>query len=120
MRITNKFIDENHFVYSINAKKIILAQDKDKNAPPESYFAISCRKDDLDIYIDTYWVDINKNLVISFAYRYEDSWNIDENRWTYLLYDFLKSHNLPRQPLMLKGRIYPRERFKRLLKEYYC
>ena len=118
-RFTDKFINNNLFVYDTFADCIILAEKMEKSAPPERYFDIGARPDDLNIYTDTYWVDRQANLLIDFAYTYEESWEVNQDYWYELLYDHLEGHNLERREYELKRRIYPREKFKRLLKAYY-
>ena len=85
----------------------------------ERYFELSYGSGDADIYIDTYWVDYTNKKVIDFAYPYEHSWNVDARLWYEALYAHLESHGLERRSYELKRRVYPKERFKRLLQGYY-
>ena len=105
------------FLFDNFKEEIILAKDKDTTAPRERYFEIDYLRSDQDIYIDTYFV--KDNLAIDFAYSYEESWNTNYSIWLENLYNHFEKNNLERKPYYLKRRIYPKERFKRLLKQYY-
>ena len=115
----NLDIDANIFVYDRFCGEIILANKMDVYAPPERYHYVSCRVDDEDIYTDTFWVDITNKKYIDFSYHYNESWNVDEEKWTECLYTFFESHGLPRTYYSLRERRYPRKRFINLLKQYY-
>lgn len=117
MKITNDFIDNNIFLYDVFANEIILKSKKDDYAPPERYFEVGANKDDGDYYVDTLWIEYPTKC-LDFAYSYEESWNKNP-RWLEMLYDFIESKGLPRTSYQLKRRMYPRKRFKRLLKQYY-
>jgi hypothetical protein len=118
-KFTDKFIDNNIFVFDTFKHCIILTKKMDRYAPPERYFEMCARKDDLDIYIDTYWVNRQQKQIIDFAYHYRDSWGVNQHHWYELFYAHLEQHRLERRDYELKCRVYPRKRFKRLLEEYY-
>ena len=107
------------FLFDNFNEEIIKYEDREKGAPMERYFELSYGSGDADIYIDTYWVDYTNREVIDFAYTYNESWNVDERLWYEALYTHLESHGLERKYYNLKRRIYPKERFKRLLQNYY-
>ena len=117
LAITDSFIDNNLFLYDVFAKQIILEENKSKFAPPERYFEVGPIEGNEDYYKDTYWVEYPKE-VIDFSYSYEESWNKNP-RFIELLYSYFESHGLPRKAYSLKRRLYPRKRFKELLKKYF-
>ena len=117
--LNDNFIKNNLFLFDTFEECIILANKRDKNAPPERYFIISGREDSLDIYIDTYWVDRQQKQVIDFAYSYEESWNINQYRWCQMLYAHFERHGLEIKEYDLRSRIYPKKRFYQLLEQYY-
>lgn len=118
----DEFINNNTFYYDTFSEEIILSKDREKEEdgfiPPERYFQCGVCPVDGDTYKDTYWVDREKGLVIDFAYAYEDSWNVNPN-WNEVLFNYLESHGLPRKYYGVKCRLYPRKRFKRLLRKYF-
>ena len=107
------------FLFDNFNEEIIKYEDREKGAPMERYFELSYRIDDADIYTDTYWVDYTNRKVIDFAYTYKESWNVDERFWYDALYAHFQNCGLERKCYDLKRRIYPKERFKRLLQNYY-
>ncbi len=104
------------FLFDNFKDEIILKKDKDYTAPEERYFEIDYLRGNSDIYIDTYFV--KGNFAIDYAYSYEESWNIDYSKWLEGLYAHFEKNNLERKPYYLKRRIYPKERFKKLLQNY--
>lgn len=107
----------NMFLFDNFRDEIILKKDKDPAAPEERYFEIDYLISDSDIYVDTYLVE--GKFEIDYAYSYEESWNVDYSKWLESIYVHFEKNNLERKLYVLKRRVYPKERFKRLLKNYY-
>lgn len=88
----------------------------DQFAPPERYFMIDANN--IDCYTDSYRLPDGR--CIDFSYSKEDSWRNSYTHWYNLLKAHLELHGVNEAPssLRLRFRLYPREEFEEILKEY--
>ena len=116
MRVTNKFMFNNRFVYDKFMEVIILERDMDPD-DPKRYFRVSPSKSG-DLYTDVYWTDKEYKTTVEFTYSYHMSWIVNPF-WNDLLQAHLLNMNIPISSCSLKERIYPKKYFRELIKQEF-
>jgi len=116
MRVTNRFMFNNRFVYDKFMDIVVFEKDMDVENP-KRYFKVSPSKSG-DLYTDVYWTDKDYNTTVEFTYSHHISPTVNSH-WNDLLQAHLLTMSIPISNCTLKERIYPKKYFRELIKKEF-